>query len=563
MYPTRPEARCGVALRVRRLPVLGVALVIGLLSVPGRAEDWTYRVRPGDNLWDLTREFLRPTISWERVQEYNRVADPYALRPGSTLRFPVVWLRIQPAKARVVAVQGEVVGHRSGGSSSFLVEADMELDVGVTLTTGERSNLTLQFADGSRLLVQSGSTLTLDTVGAYGTTGMVDTSMRLQRGRVDGKVIQDRGSATRFVIDTPNATTSVRGTEFRVASDGARSLAEVLSGSLTVRDGDREVMVEAGFGTAVAADGVPAPPMPLLPAPELDGLPAAFDRLPLSLSWTPLVDRPAAGYRVQIAPSRRFERLLFDRVVDQPRVTVADLPDGELVLRVRGVDERELEGHDAAHAFTLDARPEPPYRIAPAKGSTVRDARPRFAWTASEEATAYRFQLAPEERFGEPILDLDNLARTAARPRQALIPGTYSWRVAARDARSEWGPWSEPQQFTFRPEPPSPAAVVPEVQGRSLTVRWRSADAEQDYLYRIQVSRDPEFSDLLVDRELEATEISIPRPPRGTWYLRAQAVEPDGHAGPFGPTQSIEVRCRACKVALIAGGTIVVILVAL
>lgn len=561
----RARTRSGPASIGRCLAAIGIALVAGLVSAPGQAADWLYRVRPGDNLWELSQEYLRPSIPWERVQTYNRIADPDTIQPGSTLRFPVAWLRIQPAKVRVVAVQGMVSGHDSGGDDSFAVEADMVLGIGVTLTTDAGSNLTLQFADGSRLLIQSGTTLTLDTVSAYGDTGMVDAAMRLQRGRIEGKVIEDRGSATRFVIDTPTASTSVRGTRFRLASDDAdRSLAEVLDGAITVRDGDREVMLEAGFGTVVVAGDAPMPPQPLLPAPDLDGIPEAFDRLPLSLSWTPLVDHAVTGYRVQIAPSRRFERLLYDEVADEPRATVIGLPEGELVLRVRGLDERGVEGHDATHAFTVDARPAPPFRITPAEGSTVRQARPRFAWTASEEAVAYRFQLAREDRFDEPILDLDGIAGTVARPRRPLTPGAdYSWRVAARDASGRWGPWSDPQRFAFEPLPASPAAIVPEVERGSLTVRWRQADPEQVHRYRIQISRDPEFSDLLVDRELEATEISIPRPPRGTWYLRARAIAADGHAGPFSPTQTVEVACRACKIALIVGGTIIVILVAL
>lgn len=516
-------------------------------------------MRPGDNLWELSREYLRPSIPLERVQTYNGLANPDIVRPGSTLRFPVGWLRVQPAGARVVAVEGTVSGRETGRKDTFAVEADMELGIGVTLATGAGSNLTLQFADGSRLLVQSDTTLTLDTVSAYGDTGMVDAAMRLQRGRVEGKVIEDKGSATRFVIDTPTATTSVRGTRFRLAAYATRSLAEVLAGAVTVRGRDREVTIEAGYGTVAAAGETPMSPLPLLPAPNLDGIAANFDRFPLSLSWTPPAGGSVAGYRLQIAPSRRFERLLFDEIVDEPRAMVTNLPDGELVLRVRGLDAQGIEGHDATHAFTVAARPVPPFRISPTEGSTVRQARPRFAWTASEEAVAYRFQLTREDRFDEPILDLEDTVGTVARPRRPLTPGTYSWRVAARDARGKWGPWSDPQRFIFEPEPASPAAIVPEVKGASLTVRWHGADPERVRRYRIQIARDPEFSDLLVDRELEVTEISVPRPPRGTWYLRAQAIAADGHAGPFSPVQTVEVTCRACKIAMIAGGTIVIL----
>ncbi|WP_239951927.1 LysM peptidoglycan-binding domain-containing protein [Dyella terrae] len=81
------------------------AYVPHALAAPAPA-DWNYRVRPGDNLWDLAARYLKPDVPWQKLQDYNQVGDPLHLPPGSTMHFPVGWLRQGPAPATVVAVLG-------------------------------------------------------------------------------------------------------------------------------------------------------------------------------------------------------------------------------------------------------------------------------------------------------------------------------------------------------------------------------------------------------------------------------------------------------------------------
>ena len=72
----------------------------------------------------------------------------------------------------------------------------MALGIGTTLFTSADASLTLQFADGSRLLLHGGSELKLDKLSAYGATGMTDTRMRLPKGRTSSEVKPLRGSGS-------------------------------------------------------------------------------------------------------------------------------------------------------------------------------------------------------------------------------------------------------------------------------------------------------------------------------------------------------------------------------
>ena len=63
-----------------------------------QAQDWAYRVRPGDTLWDVAGAHLKPSIPWQRLQEHNRIANPYQLAPGSRCRSPSPgWIASPPA----------------------------------------------------------------------------------------------------------------------------------------------------------------------------------------------------------------------------------------------------------------------------------------------------------------------------------------------------------------------------------------------------------------------------------------------------------------------------------
>ena len=211
---TRLPHRCAPYARLLMLVAL-------LLSVfPAFAQDWNYRVRPGDTLWDLGARYLKPSVPWEQLQTHNRVADPYRLPPGTQLRFPVAWLQVQPAPARVLATRGLVqVGDTDQPGLRDVAQGDL-LRIGQHLVTGADASVTIAFADDSRLQLRENSRLRLDQLSRYGHTGMVDTRLRLEQGRSSNRVTPAKGPASRYIIDAPTATSSVRGTVFRVSATG-------------------------------------------------------------------------------------------------------------------------------------------------------------------------------------------------------------------------------------------------------------------------------------------------------------------------------------------------------
>lgn len=539
-------------------PAIALALLFGLVALlaglPGFANDWTYRMRPGDTVWDLSGKYLRKDIPSQQLQAHNRIADPHRIPPGTLIRLPVAWLKVQPAKATVVGIHGDAAAVDAQGQRRKIVQG-MALGIGTTLFTSADASLTLQFADGSRLLLHGGSELKLDKLSAYGATGMTDTRMRLPKGRTSSEVKPLRGSGSHYIIETPDLMSSVRGTHFRVGSDGDDSQIEVTEGRVQVDGAGRKVLLRPNQGTVNAADGAPAAKSALLAEPASVELDAT--QRPMLLRWAAVPG--AERYRVQVGATAAFPYLLHDRVVTDLQDSIDGLPDGTHGIRVRAIDAQGIEGRDAVIEAQVTLAP--PFAIETVDRSQVDVEQPRFRWGTMGPGVRYHFQLAGAGGFEKPLLDLPNLPATELRSPLLLPPGDYAWRIAAIDSDGRMSRYNDMVRFVVLPPATGPAVSgdLDTTDRRALHLRWPAGQAGQQF--RFQLSPKADFSELTVDRTLAEHQIALPRLGTGTWHARVQVIDSDGYARPFGPGQSFKVGCAPCR--WVAGGGALILLLSL
>ena len=528
---------------------LGAALIAGAMPVvsaqtpppPSTPDEWVYSVRPGDNLWTFSAEYLKSATYWRRVVSLNRVRDPLHLAPGTRLRVPFAWLKAQPATARVVEVGGSAdIGRAGQAGLSSLASGDM-IGPGDAVTTGADGSVTFELADGSRILLGRNARMVFDLLSAYGATGMVDTSLRLGRGRVQARVTPRRG---RFRIWTPAATSVVRGTEFRAEfePDARTARTEVTMGVVQTTAADTTVEVREAFGTTTTEGEAPGSPVSLLPAPDVGPGPRIARRLPARIAAPPV--NGAVAYHLEVAPDNRFLSLVFEGTAGRSESMSIDVPDGTYAFRLRGVDVRGLQGLDAVSTLTVDARPEAPVLMAPAVGAVVADERPTFTWSRPAGATGYHFQLAREGSLDAPVADLAHESGATITAPAVLDAGRYAWRVATR-ADDEEGPFGDWQSFTRRPRPPGPQAALPRADATQVHFAWPAGP--EGSRYRLQLACDANFTDIVVDQATSSPGLSIARPPAGTYSMRVKTIEADGYEGDFGPLQSLEIAAAAEK----------------
>jgi len=498
-------------------------------------KEWLYIVSPGDNLWDISQLYLKDMGKLPELQRLNQIKRPRRLPPGMQLRVPISWLKVQPAVVSVQHVQGAVYVDRANGGQQKLT-AETTVHVGDTVRAEAESMTTLRLADGSTILLQEQSQLTFDTLSIFGKTGMVDTRMRLLDGRVESDVKPIEAPSGRFEIWTPAALSSVRGTRFRTIMHKAeqRSRTEVSHGEIQVSADEQTILVAEGFGTVVKVGEPPAPPRPLLTAPDLGGLATIVTHGLPRFSITPLDG--AVAYRMQIAHAGESNAPFFDHLFPDTDLEGPALGDGDYLLRVRGVDITGLEGLDADHPFSVDIRPEPPTSATPESGSERYQQEIQFQWQAPPNVASYHFQLATDQNFSNPLIDVKALEATTLLPPQTLLPGQYHWRIASVDVTGKAGDFGPSQLLTVLQ---TVALTAPQIQTAIVNRHHDQIDATWNPVaststYELQVAYDPEFKDLWQTINVADTTVKFHPPSVASYHLRVRAVDAAGNTGPYG-----------------------------
>lgn len=535
-------------LRARWPLLLATAL---WLAAPAQAGEVQYRVQEGDTLIALGESLLRQPRDWVQLQRLNRVENPRRIPVGTLLRIPLALLRPEPLTAEVATVVGDA---RVDGRP---VEAGTRIAAGAALATGADGQMTLTLPDGTQLMLPARSSAQIRTLQGYTGAEGQDFSLDLEDGRVESRVVPQRGPAARYRVDTPTAVIGVRGTEFRVGYDAASSTAraEVTEGVVGVAGAGRAAQarspagqaVSAGFGALARRGGEPTTAA-LPPAPSLAALPARFER-PVIRFELPL-DETATALRLRVmraegADDRHATHwgapALFDAVLQPERgarrveARIPGLADGLYRLSARTVAANGLEGYDAEQVFELHARPEPPFLSAPADTGKTGAGRVTLSWTQADDAAAYRVEVAGDAAFAQVVAREDGLA--APRYVADLAPGEYYWRVASIRADGRLGPFSDAARFSARAVP-SLEGTTASVQGGELNFKW-SGDAGQRFDY--EFARDAGFTDLLAQGRSEVPQLAVPAPAPDTYWLRVRAIDADGFVGPWSAAQKLVV----------------------
>jgi hypothetical protein len=510
-----------------------------ILSTRVIAEEWTYTIRPGDNLWNLTERHLTSMRYVTRLQQLNGIQNPYVIQPGTRIRIPVSWTQqhLHEIKARIVGVHGEVTVRHKDTSERLPAELGMQLFVGDQIQSENDSFVTVEFVDKSRLRVQNNSQVRIENMEVFGDYGLIDTLVDLQDGRTENSVPPEPESGTRFRIKTPSAISSVRGTDFRVGTlnEGQSTSSEVLAGSVQVSGENRRIKVPAGFGSVTMLGAPPSKPVTLLPPPDLSETPTLYESLPLVISLKPL--EKAQAYRAQIATDQNFKNLWAEFTAAQLPFRDGDVPDGDYWLRVRGIDASGIEGQDAVIAFSLNARPEPPFVTAPLPGGAVDVEEQAFHWAIQSEAAHYIVMISKDESFSDLMYFDPQVKNNHLKLSESLQPGHYFWRIASVSAEEGAGPFSD--VMPFRVPYPGPALEETALDETEMTFAWRAGAEGQSFHF--QLAHDEAFNDLLYDQHTTATQATVPLPDSGSYYLRIKTIESDGFEGPWGPPQIIEI----------------------
>jgi hypothetical protein len=134
------------------------------------------------------------------------------------------------------------------------------ITAGQQLRTGSGSSLTLDFQDGSRLVISSNTQLTVTTLTR--TEGdRLAVELTQHSGNTHHAVSKNRDPNSAYIVHTPTSEAMVLGTSFSVSvADDGRAFYTVQEGIVQVRSGIDTVALQAGFATFTQTGQRPATP---------------------------------------------------------------------------------------------------------------------------------------------------------------------------------------------------------------------------------------------------------------------------------------------------------------
>lgn len=234
---------------LRRRPKTIGSLVIGLnfwlpvhaasaqeTNVPHVSEWVPYVVtqpQKMSQLLDVLQLPKDPANALQFLQDNNRPLDLNQLQSGQTIRLPKNWFRQEPVPLKVTRI-------RCTGKAEPTTANQQSLYPGMSLGEGDIINVpggcqvSLSLRDGSQLQLPSSSVVQIDTLRDQADQRLPQVKLKLLQGKISLNVFKKRSPESTFEVETPRATTGVRGTEFRVSHDpdSDTSTVEVIEGEV-------------------------------------------------------------------------------------------------------------------------------------------------------------------------------------------------------------------------------------------------------------------------------------------------------------------------------------------
>jgi hypothetical protein len=262
----------------------------------------------------------------------------------------------------------------------------------------------------------------------------------------------------------------------------------------------------------------------------------------------------ADEYQIQISTDFNHSNQVFDDVVNGTSLTVPVqlTPDTRYFWRVRGRSGNTVGSWSNTFRFTtLIGIPEQVALLAPGNGAENISPNFTLQWMEVPGAENYRLQLSTDENFETTMINRLIPVTSFSTSQMLNFSTMYFWRVRAENSAGE-SPWSEVWSYSTiieRPEPVSLASPADE-EGQvssTPTLSWEASERATNY--RVEVSTDPDFSQLPVQGTSTETTFTVPNPLEFAtiYYWRIKAVNIGGESD-WSPVASFTTEVRETKI---------------
>lgn len=494
--------------------------------------EWVYTLRPGESFSEVADELLAANVSPMQLRQYNNLGNGAALGAGDSIRIPVSWLQRQPQPARAVSVSGTVQLISGSTGRKTALDDDALIRVGDEILSAS-GTATIELADGSEVRLSPNSRLIFNRLTQYGKAGMVDTRLRLDRGEIHTRVKPVMEGGARFEIETPSAIAAVRGTAFALQASPEGTSLQVTEGDVDFGAPGKVRRIPAGFGATLSTGnnaGLSIRRLP--PAPQVNPLPPTLTQLPATLSWQ---DSRAPRHRVDIFESGTG-RWIESRTTAGNSFEFGLLDNGEYEIHLAALDSRGVAGMPGVVPVEVDLQARVASLVSPAEGATVNDDMPEFQWQLNGRNEVARVEIAEDQSFSNLITTSEWAPETSALPSRPLSPGKYYWRVVT-EAGGNSVATTEPRTLVVNGSLPPVRIISVNYIDSQVRVFWEKVDTATDY--RLQLSEEPGFNNIIKEATLSDTTAALRLIPGRRYFVRLKALSDGPLESRWGPGREL------------------------
>lgn len=494
--------------------------------------EWIYTVRPGEHFAEIADALLSKDIPAIRLLQHNGIDNPAKVGSGDNLRIPLAWLQRQPNPARVNSVTGSVQLISGSDGTKRPLTSDSLIRVGDEIRS-QAGTATIELADGSVVRISPHSRLAFNRLTQYGKSGMVDTRLRLNQGEIETQVKPVIEGGSRFEIETPSAVAAVRGTMFTLRTAPGMTDLRVTEGEVSFGPPGQTRRIPAGYSASVSTAGVGRMSIRRLPpAPEINPLPQQLKQLPAQLSWTP---NGANSHRVDIFDAESGRWINSSEVSDND-FDINLLDNGRYEIHLAAIDNRGMAGMPGVMSFEVDLQARTAALEQPEPGATVNDDMPEFRWQLRGENEVARVEIAEDKDFGNTIATSEWAPDESALPSRPLTPGQYYWRVVT-EAGGNSVATSEARSLVVNGTLPPVRIISVNYVDSQVRVFWQKVDTATDY--RLQLSEEPGFNNIIKEATLSDTTAALRLIPGRRYFVRLKALSDGSLESRWGPGREL------------------------
>lgn len=502
------------------------------LAESGAIPEWIYAVRPGESFQDVVDSLLARDVSASRLLQHNNIDSASSVNSGDSLRIPLAWLQRQPDPARVKSVDGQVQILSGNDGSKRPLTRDTLVRVGDEILS-HSGTATVELADGSLVRISPNSRLAFNRLTQYGKSGMVDTRLRLDHGEIETQVKPVIDGGSRFEIETPSAVAAVRGTMFSLKTGPGKTDLRVTEGAVSFGPRGKTRRIPAGYSASVSTAGSGSMNIRRLPPPpEVNPLLPRLTQLPAELSWQP---SGASAHRVDIFDAESG-RWMDSRRVNGDSFDINLLDNGDYEIHLAALDSRGIAGMPGTLTVEVDLQARTATLEQPEAGESVNDDMPEFRWQFRGENEVARVEIAEDRDFSNLVATSEWAPDQSALPSRPLSPGQYYWRVVT-EAGGNSVATSETRSLVVNGTLPPVRIISVNYVDSQVRVFWQKVDTATDY--RLQLSEEPRFENIIKEATLADTTAALRLIPGRRYFVRLKALSDGPLESRWGPGREL------------------------